>query len=234
MLQIQTKYTPPAGQDPSNMPYDASLSIKDQVHASIASSLHNLRSSGGGAQYLDSVLLHSPLSSMTDTIEAWGVLGEYVNLGRIRHIGIANCPLSILKRLYGEVLPPAIVQNRFYPDTFYESDLRAYCRSQGIVFQSFWTLTGNPMLVTDTVVLDLARKVGVEEPVALYALVLGLKGISVLDGTTKEKRMVEDLMGVERVGEWAKGGETKVEWEDMMQRFTELLGEDSTASGDKV
>jgi len=216
------------------LPYNPALSVKDQVHASITSSLYNLRSGGDEPQYLDSVLLHSPLRSMTETIEVWGVLGEFVRLGQIRHIGIANCPLPVLKRLDGEVLPPAIVQNGFYPETSYESNLRAYCRSHGIVFQSFWTLTGNPVLVTDQAVVDLARKVGVEEEVAVYALVLGLKGISVLDGTTKEKRMLGDLMGVEMVGEWAGEEVNKVEWEDLMGRFKELLGEDSCVLGDEA
>lgn len=232
MSQIQTKYTSPSGQDPFNLPYDPAESVREQVRTSIVSSLHNLRTPGDGPQYLDSFLLHSPLDTMSETLEAWGVLGEFVGRGQIRHIGISNCPLPILQRLEGEVLAPAIVQNRFYPDTSYESELRAYCRRLGIVFQSFWTLTGNPMLVTDLAVMDLARKVGVEEEVALYALVLGLKGISVLDGTTKEDRMVGDLMGVEMVGEWASGN--KVEWEDLMARFKELLGEDSRIFGDEA
>jgi diketogulonate reductase-like aldo/keto reductase len=208
------------------LPYNPVLSVKDQVRASITSSLNNLRSGGDEPQYLDSVLLHSPLKSIAETLEAWGVLGEFVHLGRIRHIGISNCPLPLLRRLDGEALPPAIVQNRFYPDTSYEIDLRAYCRSHGIIFQSFWTLTGNPLLVTDQAVVDLARKVGVEEEVAVYALVLGLRGISVLDGTTKEQRMLGDLMGVEMIGEWAREEMNKGEWDDLMGRFKELLGED--------
>ena len=42
-IYLQTKYTTPAGQDLSNMPYDANASLDTQIHTSVASSLHNLR-----------------------------------------------------------------------------------------------------------------------------------------------------------------------------------------------
>lgn len=207
------------------MPYDHTLPVKEQVHASIESSLHNLRIADDQPTYLDAVLLHSPLRTMDETIEAWNVLREYVTKGSIRHIGISNVELPILERLNASELPPAIVQNRFYPAMDYETALRAYCCSLGIIFQSFWTLTGNPMLVTSQVVKELSERAKVEEAIALYALVLGLKNMTVLIGTKREERMVGDLMGVELVGEWARGP-GKVEWEDFMQRFKEMLGED--------
>ena len=207
------------------MPYDHTLPVREQVHASVASSLHNLRISDDAPTYLDAVLLHSPLRTMDETSEAWEVLIEYVNKGSIRHIGISNVELPILERLNASLVPPAIVQNRFYPGMNYETALRAYCRSVGIIFQSFWTLTGNPMLVTSQVVKDLSERAGVEEAIALYALVLGLKNMTVLIGTKQQERMVGDLMGVELVGEWARGM-GKVEWDDLMQRFRETLGDD--------
>lgn len=176
--------------------------------------------------YLDAVLLHSPLRTLDETKEAWDVLTEYLNAGSIRHIGISNVELPTLEALNESLTPPAIVQNRFYPAMNYETSLRAYCREVGIVFQSFWTLTGNPMLVTSSVVQELSQRANVEEPVALYALVLGLKNMTVLIGTKSEERMVGDLMGVEMVGEWARGVGGQ-EWEDFMQRFREMLGEDA-------
>ena len=82
------------------------------------------------------------------------------------------------------------------------------------------------MLVTSSVVQELSQRAKVEEAVALYALVLGLKNMTVLIGTKTEERMVGDLMGVEMVGEWSRGP-GKQEWEDFMQRFREMLGEDA-------
>jgi diketogulonate reductase-like aldo/keto reductase len=227
--KIQTKYTPPDGQDLSNMPYSASLPLAEQIHASIASSLHNLRTSDtDSAPYLDSLLLHSPLPTFAETLAAWSVLVTYFHSGTIRHIGISNCSLAILKPLSAHPTKPAVVQNRFRHlggGKGYVRHLRAFCREAGIVFQGFWTLTGNPALVGSEVVGELAERVGVEREVALYALVVGLGGMSVLDGTTRQERMEGDLDGVRKVGEWAAVEGNEGEWAGIMGRFRELLGE---------
>lgn len=34
-------------------------------------------------------------------------------------------------------------QNRFYDATRYDLEIRKYCRENGIVYQSFWTLTAS-------------------------------------------------------------------------------------------
>jgi diketogulonate reductase-like aldo/keto reductase len=206
------------------MPYSANLPIADQIHASLKSSLHNLRADNTSAPYLDAVLLHSPLRSPTDTSTAWEALSSYVAAGKIRHVGIANCPLPILRYLNALDPPPAIVQNRFYAETAYEIPLRQLCKAEGIVFQSFWTLTGNPQLLRLEVVRELAERVGVEREVSLYAMVVGLGGISVLDGTTNEGRMEDDLDGLKIVEMWA-GSEGKEEWSRLMKGFMEKIGE---------
>ena len=67
------------------------------------------------------------------------------------------------------------------------------------------------------VVKEMARdigRLGVEdtEAVSLYALVLGLEGVTVLDGTMREGRMRGDLEGLEKVGIWAES-EGRSSWE---------------------
>lgn len=121
-------------------------------------------------------------------------------------------------------IKPSVVQNRFYADTRYEVQLRRFCREQGIVFQSFWTLTGNPGLLKSEPVKELAKAVGVSVQVALYALVVGLERMTVLDGTTNEGRMVEDLEGLKRVGRWVEG-EEREEWERILEDFKGLICE---------
>jgi diketogulonate reductase-like aldo/keto reductase len=205
------------------MPYDPHLSIADQVHASVTSSLANL--STGDITYLDCVLMHSPLPKLEGTAIAWTTLQSYVRQGKIRHLGIANVSFPVLAFLVKDMdVKPSIVQNRFYADTRYEVQLRRFCREQGIVFQSFWTLTGNPGLLKSEAVKELAKAVGVSVQVALYALVVGLEKVTVLDGTTNEGRMVEDLEGLEKVGRWAEG-EGSGEWERILEDFKELVGE---------
>lgn len=119
---------------------------------------------------------------------------------------------------------PAVVQNRFYGRTGYDVRVRELCRKHGIVYQSFWTLTGNPELLPREELKVISLKVGVSKEVALYALVIGLEGVTVLNGTTNKVRMVEDLEGVEKVGQWAEGA-GKAEWTALLKSFKMFLGD---------
>lgn len=225
-LFLQTKFTSIAGQDPDDLPYDPSAPLDQQVHASVASSLSNLSTPGGPEPYLDSLVLHSPLRTLADTVTVWQALSTYVP-ARIRHLGIANTSMHVLEHLCSSPavgVRPAVVQNRFHGETRYEVPMRAFCRRNGIVFQTFWTLTGNPRLVRHEAVAELAQAAGVEKEVAYYALVLGLEGTTILDGTSSEAHMKADLEGVEKVGRWAEG-EGKEAWTEALGKFKELIGE---------
>jgi len=144
----------------------------------------------------------------------------------IKHIGISNTPLSIVRYLYSNpdiTVKPSVVQNRFYADSDYDVNLRRFCREMGIVYQSFWTLTGNPELLKSEIVGDVAEGVGVEREVALYGLVVGLKGICVLDGTKTEEHMKGDLEGVKKIVEFAE--ENEEVWDSWVSDFRKLIGD---------
>ena len=223
--QIQTKFTSVNGQDSTNLPYDPKAPIAVQVHASIASSLHNLRTSDDPAQaestYFDSLILHSPLPTLAATLEAWRACESHVPAS-IKHLGISNAPLPVLHALCDAArVKPAVVQNRFHRDTGYEGELRRFCRERGIVFQGFWTLTANPFLLKAGPVVALAKTATVEREVALYALVMGLRGVVVCNGT--RTHMQEDLEGLASVREWA--GAEAYEWENLVKKFKELVND---------
>lgn len=193
-IYLQTKYTTPAGQDMSNMPYDPSSPLETQIHTSVASSLQNLRTTEDPEQgaYLDCLLLHSPLPTLEQTLQAWKLLESYVP-NKIRSLGISNVTLPVLEAIYkSSTTKPSVVQNRFYPQTGFDVALRAFCTSHDITYQSFWTLTGNPALLRSEPVVSLAQYCAVELPVALYALVMNA-GIMVLNGTTSASHMRQDL-----------------------------------------
>lgn len=180
----------------------------------------------GQEPYLDSVLLHSPLRTMEDTITAWKTLETYVP-HKIRNLGISNTTLPILERLSDSAtVKPSVVQNRFYKETGFEVDLRAYCRQQGILFQSFWTLSANPRLSASKPVRHVADKTGVPQVVAYYALVLGLEGVTILDGTQSEDHMKDDLQGIDTVGAWAEG-EGLSDWTSALAEFKQNIEEAS-------
>ena len=212
------------------MPYNPKSSIADQVAASVASSLKNLRPTEDAQRnstdaYIDCLVLHSPFPSLQQTLEAWRAMETHVP-HPIRTLGISNIyDIDALRSLYQSVrIPPSVVQNRFYPETGYDTQIRQFCREKGITYQSFWTLTGNPRLLRSEPVGNLAEAAGVSREVALYGLVLGLDdGMSVLDGTTKSARMVEDLKGVEMVRKWS--GKAPEGWSEILQAFKALVGD---------
>ncbi|KAI0391043.1 putative aldo-keto reductase [Xylariaceae sp. FL0594] len=227
-LFIQTKFTPVDGQDLDNMPYNPKDTLDKQVHASVASSLTSFTFDCPVNAYIDSLVLHSPPSShFADLLLVWQTLETYVP-HKIRHLGISNTDLHVVNRLCTSAdvrIRPAVVQNRFYPATHWDVDLRAYCRAQGISFQTFWTLSGNPKLLRSETVQELAKSAGVTPPVALYALVLGLEGTTVLDGTTNESHMAEDLKVTEIVDGFAQSEEGKDVWRACLDGFKRRIGD---------
>ncbi|KAJ5177294.1 uncharacterized protein N7482_003171 [Penicillium canariense] len=228
-LYVQTKFSPVSAQDPSNMPYDAEASVTEQVHASIQSSLHNLRPSEdprtADDAYIDTVVIHSPLRTIDQTLEAWLALETYVP-HRIRNLGISNCSLPVLHELFmaPEVkVKPAVVQNRFYEDTLFDTDLRIFCRENQVIYQSFWTLTANPDLVRSDPVQQLATLVQISPASALYTLVMGLGDIVVLNGTKNEGRMKEDLAAPLAVKEFTRTH--PAQWQQLLTGFRGMVGD---------
>lgn len=213
------------------MPYDANASVTEQVHASIKSSLHNLRPSTdpGSVEdaYIDTLVIHSPLRTLNQTLEAWLALESYVP-HRIRNLGISNCPLSVLRELNNSPrikVKPAVVQNRFYGDTLFDVPLRTFCRENQIIYQSFWTLTANPELVRSQPVQRLAVQADISPAAALYTLVMALGDITVLNGTKNEGRMAEDLAAPKKVEGFTQAHAEQ--WEQLLAGFRQIVGDTS-------
>lgn len=222
-LFIQTKFTSVDGQDPNNIPYDPSTSLAEQVHKSVETSLRHFTISSSEEPYLDSLVLHSPMRTINDTLEVWSTLETYVP-DKIRNLGISNTNLSTLMELYERArVKPSVVQNRFYADTKYDIGLRKFCTERGIIYQSFWTLTANPNLFRSRVVQDLAQKLQIQPTSALYCLVLGLGQTTVLNGTKTEEHMHEDWDAVRKVRNFAEKDGKR--WEEIMKPFRAAIGE---------
>jgi len=188
-LYLQTKFTGLSGQDPERIPYDSRAPIAQQVAQSCALSLHNLRT-----DYIDCLVLHSPLPSTKQTHEAWAAMEALVDSGKVGQLGISNCyQLLQLEALYdGARIKPAVIQNRFYADTQYDRNIRAYCRRRHILYQSFWTLTANPKLLAGPAIAALSEKYERTAPQILFRYLTQI-GVAPLTGTSSEAHMREDL-----------------------------------------
>jgi diketogulonate reductase-like aldo/keto reductase len=188
-LFLQTKFTEPKGQDPNNIPYDPNLPLEDQVRQSFAKSLQNLRT-----DYLDAVLLHSPSNSIENTILIINVLKDFKLQKKLHYIGISNIYSLPLLQEVCSLVPSTIqiVQNRFYAASGYDVGIRAYCKQNGIMYQSFWTLTANDDILAKPELQTISKRIGTSVESAFYRYCIQ-EGITVLDGTTSEKHMREDL-----------------------------------------
>ena len=188
-LFVQTKFTPLAGQDPQRIPYDPSQSLAVQVSQSFEASQRNLNT-----EYVDSLVLHSPLFPYSHLSQVWGAMEQIYHRGRAKQLGISNCyDLDLLKRLYGDAeVKPSVVQNRFYDQSGYDIELRTWCDEVGIFYQSFWSLTANPHILASREFFALTQEYNKTEAQILYRY-LNHVGIVPLIGSTSQQHIHEDL-----------------------------------------
>ena len=188
-LYLQTKFTPLSGQDPAQVPYNAKASLSEQVAQSFQTSLVNLQTT-----YLDCLVLHSPLANQQHTQEVWQAMEHLFQNGGVKQLGISNCyDLQQFELLYDNAtIKPAVIQNRFYAKTGYDCDIRDFCKQQRIIYQSFWTLTGNPDILAHATLQALATKYR-RSAAQVFFRYLSQIGIIPLTGTTSATHMREDL-----------------------------------------
>jgi diketogulonate reductase-like aldo/keto reductase len=188
-LYIQTKFTSVSGHDPDRIPYDPHAPLPDQVAQSFAASLRNLQT-----DYLDCLVLHSPMPTAEETLLVWRAIEATIDAGATLQAGISNCyALSTLRELHRAARhKPAVVQNRFYAQTGYDRDIRAFCLDNGLVYQSFWTLSANPEVLAHATMAALGSVHG-KTPAQILFRYLTQSGVVPLTGTRSEVHMLEDL-----------------------------------------
>jgi len=214
-IYLQTKFTPIDGQDPNRVPYDRTASLEIQVEQSLVRSLENLKT-----DYLDALVLHSPLRNYERTLEVWRKFETFVDSGKVKVLGISNCyDFNTFVNLYNQARhKPKVLQNRFYSDSHFDVNLRNFCRENGIKYQSFWTLTANRSALATKEAHVLAQSKGLSTATLMYAFMMAL-GHTPLSGTTNGQHMHEDVDVMERI----VNGE-KFFGEEEMNYMSNLLG----------
>lgn len=212
---LQTKFTAISGQDPNDIPYARDARLEDQVRQSVHTSIRNLKT-----DYIDSMVLHSPMKTMEETLKVWRVLEESVEEGKIRQLGISNCyDPKTFKQLYEEAkVKPKVLQNRFYADSNFDIELRSMCKSLGVQYQSFWTLSANRKALATKDWKAVAEQKGLTPQTLMYAFMMTL-GHTPLSGTKNSGHMTEDIDIMMKF----QHGE-KVLDDEEMNRLSSLLG----------
>jgi len=188
-LYLQSKFTSLSGQDPMQVPYDPNAGLSEQVAQSFQASLINLQT-----DYLDCLVLHSPLANPQQTMDVWQAMEQIFHSGGAKQLGISNCydPQQFEFLYRNAAIKPAVIQNRFYAQTQYDRAIRDFCREHRIIYQSFWTLTGNPNVLAHATLQTLAAKYR-RSAAQIFFRYLSQIDIIPLTGTTSESHMREDL-----------------------------------------
>jgi diketogulonate reductase-like aldo/keto reductase len=189
-LFIQTKFTYPDGQD-HRLPYDEDADLTTQVRQSFASSLDHLR-----VDAIDSYVLHGPSRRRglaPGDIEVWRAMESLHDTATVRQLGVSNIALDQLESLIEHArVKPAFVQNRCFARSGWDSEVRAFCRAHGIVYQGFSLLTANVNELRGAAFRGVVARVG-RTPAQVVFRFARQVGMLPLTGTTDPSHMREDL-----------------------------------------
>ena len=195
-LFLQTKFTYQSGQD-HRLPYDPAAPFATQVAQSMASSLEHL-----GTDYVDSYVLHGPLSGYGWTehdAETWEAMVKERDAGRTRSVGVSNVSLGHLEQMAAAHSQlPAFVQNRCYARRGWDRAVRAFCQQHKIVYQGFSLLTANMEVVNHPHVAAMATRYAATPAQIVFAFARQI-GMLSLTGTTNAEHMKQDLASLKIV-----------------------------------
>jgi diketogulonate reductase-like aldo/keto reductase len=193
-LFLQTKFTFRDGQD-HRLPYDARAPVEVQVAQSFESSLEHL-----GTDYLDSYVLHGPSVGRglaPADHAAWRAMEGLQQSGRTRYLGVSNVTREQLELLLAAAsVPPAFEQNRCYARQGWDRDVRALCRSHGIVYQGFSLLTANARELALPALGRVAARNGSTPAQIVFSMAAAL-GMLPLTGTSSPEHMRQDLLALD-------------------------------------
>jgi D-xylose reductase len=135
--------------------------------------------------------------------DTWGAMEELVRAGLVRHLGVCNFGVSLLRDLLaGAAIPPAVLQVELHPYLAQPRLLR-FCRERGVAVTGFSPLGAQSYFeigmarpgdsaLEEPVVGEIARAVG--RTPAQVVLRWGVqRGCAVIPKTTRPERLRENL-----------------------------------------
>jgi diketogulonate reductase-like aldo/keto reductase len=166
--------------------------------------------------------MHSPLDTIEHTMEAWRVMETFVDENKVRRLGISNCyNYEQFTTIYNQArIKPSVLQNRFYAESNFDTQLRAFCKKHDIWYQSFWTLTANRNALALAEVKELAKVKNLTPQTYMFAFLMSLGYVTPLSGTTNPQHMAQDVAIMERM----QGGEIIFESDEELRHFAQILG----------
>ncbi|WFP61582.1 aldo/keto reductase [Mesorhizobium sp. WSM4904] len=112
-----------------------------------------------GIDQIDLFLIHWPVPSQNQYVEAWKALVELREAGRIRSVGVSNFNQDHLERIIGETgVTPAVNQIELHP-RFQQRGKREFHKKHDIRIES-WSPLGSGRLLADPTLEGIAKKHG--------------------------------------------------------------------------
>ena len=187
---LQTKFTSVDGQG-GHAPYDPSADLTTQVRHSFDSSLAHL-----GTDYVDSYVLHAPLSRRglgEADWEVWAAMEDLYHSGKTKMIGVSNITVSQLALLCEQAnVKPMMVQNRCFASLGWDKAVREICRKHSVIYQGFSLLTANTEFLAAPEIRNIARRLAATSAQVVFRFAMQI-GMLPLTGTTSQQHMQEDL-----------------------------------------
>lgn len=142
-------------------------------------------------EYIDLMLLHHP---GTNDVEAYQAMEKYVEMGKIRSIGLSNWYVEELEEFLPQIsIMPAVVQNEIHP--FYqENDVIPYIQDKGIVVEGWYPFGGRghtKELLNDETIVDIANHHNVTAAQVILRWNLQ-KGVVVIPGSSNPDHIKEN------------------------------------------
>jgi D-xylose reductase len=135
--------------------------------------------------------------------DTWAAMEDLVAAGLVRHVGVCNYGVSLLRDLLASArIRPAVLQVELHPLLTQEKLLR-FCRAEGIGVTAFSPLgapsyvplgmaTADEAVLDDPVVVGIARAVG-RTPAQVLLRWAVQRGTSVIPKTSRPERLRENL-----------------------------------------
>lgn len=113
-----------------------------------------------GLEYIDLLLILSPMSNKQRRLEAWKAFQEAQQDGKVKSIGVASFGISHLQEIFdwdGLTIPPAVNQVELHPYLM-RNDITSFCRGRDIILEAFSPLMHGKGWGKDEVLKDLSVK----------------------------------------------------------------------------
>lgn len=142
--------------------------------------------------YIDLMLLHHPGEY---DVEAYKIMEQAVNKGKIRSIGLSNWYIEELEEFLPQIsIIPAVIQNEIHP-YYQENAVIDYIHEKGIVMEGWYPLGGRghtKEMLSDKVLVNIAKKHN--KSVAQIILRWNLqKGVIVIPGSSNPNHILENI-----------------------------------------